>query len=84
MNRLDRLEAHSVYILREAYKQSQPLAMSPQDGRAFSCWFPMPFADGARITLENESDIPCPAFYFYVDYEAYESLDDGLGRFGGQ
>ena len=27
MNRLDRLEAHSVYILREAYKQAQPLAM---------------------------------------------------------
>lgn len=27
MNRLDRLEAHSIYILREAYKQAQPLAM---------------------------------------------------------
>jgi sulfate adenylyltransferase subunit 2 len=27
MNHLDRLEAHSIYILREAYKQAQPLAM---------------------------------------------------------
>ena len=23
---------------------SLPLAMSPQDGRGFNCWFPMPFA----------------------------------------
>ena len=61
--------------------QSMPLAMSPQDGKGFSCWFPMPFADGMRITLENESDIPCLAFYFYIDYETYDALDDGLGRF---
>ncbi len=61
--------------------QSQPLAMSPQDGMGFSCWFPMPFAAGARITLENESDIPCLAFYYYIDYEQYPQLDAGLGRF---
>ena len=60
---------------------SLPLAMSPQDGMGFSCWFPMPFANGARVTLENDSDLPCLAFYYYVDYERYPQLDDGLGRF---
>src|SRR5262249_31881678 len=28
---------------------SLPLQMSPQDGRGFNCWFPMPFENGARI-----------------------------------
>jgi hypothetical protein len=33
---------------------SLPLQMSPQDGRGFNCWFPMPFADGARFEVENQ------------------------------
>lgn len=28
---------------------SLPLQMSPQDGRGFNCWFPMPYQTGARI-----------------------------------
>src|SRR5262245_46639716 len=33
---------------------SLPLQMSPQDGRGFACWFPMPFASSARITARSE------------------------------
>ncbi|MDJ0788142.1 MAG: DUF2961 domain-containing protein [Myxococcota bacterium] len=59
---------------------SLPLQMSPEDGKSMNCWFPMPFAEGARFEVENqgESDL---IFYFYVDYEAYASLDADLARF---
>lgn len=64
---------------------SLPLQMSPEDGRGFNCWFPMPFETGARIEVSNE----CAAklnFYFYIDYEDYPagtSLAD-YGRFHAQ
>ncbi len=57
------------------------LAMSPQDGRGLNCYFPMPFAAGARITLTNDGETACRSFYFYIDYEEYTALEDGLGRF---
>jgi hypothetical protein len=60
---------------------SLPLAAGPKDGRALNCFFPMPFADGARLTLENDSEQPCNAFYYYVDYESLERLEDDTGRF---
>src|SRR5262245_45806652 len=33
---------------------SLPLQMSPQNGKGFNCWFPMPFIDGARVAMVNE------------------------------
>jgi hypothetical protein len=57
------------------------LAMSPQDGHGLNCFFPMPFANGARITVENQCDTDIGALYYYVDYEEYRRLEDGLGRF---
>ncbi len=61
---------------------SEPLSMCPQDGRAFNCYFPMPFASGARITLENESDVQMN-FFYYIDYELMDVRDD-FGRFHAQ
>lgn len=49
---------------------SLPLQMSPEDGRSFNCWFPMPFQKNARIEIYNECDSKLN-FYFYIDYEAY-------------
>lgn len=49
---------------------SLPLQMSPEDGRSFNCWFPMPFQKNARIEIHNECDSKLN-FYYYVDYEAY-------------
>jgi len=59
---------------------SAPMQMSPEDGKAFNSWWPMPYGDGARITLENQGDMECEAFY-YVDYEEREEPGEGLGRF---
>jgi hypothetical protein len=64
---------------------SLPLQMSPQDGRAFNCWFPMPYERGARIEVHNECDKPLN-LYFYIDYESYPdgtNLAD-QGRFHAQ
>ncbi len=61
---------------------SLPLQMSPEDGKAFNCWFPMPFAT-ARLELENEAGEEA-LFYYYVDYELTGSDDPDLGRFHAQ
>jgi hypothetical protein len=63
---------------------SLPLQMSPEDGRAFNCFFPMPFALGARITASNECSDHEVILYYYVDYEGYAALPEGLGRFHAQ
>lgn len=52
---------------------SLPIRVSA-DGRARNCYWPMPFRKSARITVTNESDVPCRAFYFYVDWQKHESL----------
>jgi len=62
---------------------SLPLTMSPQDGRGFNCWFPMPFASRARIEVTNEADSGM-IFYYYIDYEEHDTLEDGLLRFHAQ
>jgi len=59
---------------------SLPLQMSPQSGRGFNCWFPMPFASGARFELENQGSSR-RVFFFYIDYEEHAALDADLGRF---
>jgi hypothetical protein len=59
---------------------SLPLQASPEDGKSLNCWFPMPFASGARFEVENQGKARL-FFYFYVDYEEYARLDPGLGRF---
>ncbi len=51
---------------------------------AMNCFFPMPFARGARFAVQNDSDQPVSHFYFHIDYENYSVLDDRLGRFHAQ
>ena len=62
---------------------SAPLQMSPQDGKAMNCWFPMPFASRARLTVTNECDTLL-IFYYYIDYEAWTELPGDLLRFHAQ
>jgi D-arabinan exo alpha-(1,3)/(1,5)-arabinofuranosidase (non-reducing end) len=59
---------------------SLPLQMSPQDGKGMNCWFPMPFAQGARFELANQGSHQ-RLFYFYIDYEEHRAIDSDLGRF---
>lgn len=63
--------------------ESACLMMSPEDGKAFNCFFPMPFADGARIEVESEAEQPVK-FYFYIDYEQHERIADDQLRFHAQ
>ena len=49
-----------------------PLAAAPKGGNALVCYFPMPFGNGARLTLENQGDVEVNALYYYVDYEEVE------------
>ncbi len=51
---------------------------------AMNCFFPMPFASGARLTVENQGEEPVRALYYYVDYEAYDGLPDEALRFHAQ
>lgn len=59
---------------------SQPIVTAPKGG--FNCFFPMPFRDGARITLESEHDEEVMVFY-QVDYSE-ESVDDETATFHAQ
>ncbi|MEZ4670062.1 MAG: glycoside hydrolase family 172 protein [Anaerolineae bacterium] len=64
---------------------SLPLQMSPENGRSFNCWFPMPFETGARIEVVNETNHKLN-FYFYIDYESYPvgTIMADYGRFHAQ
>jgi len=62
---------------------SLPLSMSPQDGLGFNCFFPMPFAQRARMEVANEGQTAM-MFYYYVDYEEHDRLEPDLLRFHAQ
>ena len=51
---------------------------------ALNSFFQMPFQNGARLTITNESSLRCLAFYCYVDYQVHKTLPEGLGRFHAQ
>ncbi len=53
-------------------------------GVALNCYFAMPFAEGMRVTIENESDQECGSFYYYVDYDELPSLPKDTLRFHAQ
>ncbi|MDE2728390.1 MAG: DUF2961 domain-containing protein, partial [Gemmatimonadota bacterium] len=51
-----------------------PLQMSPQDGKGFNAWWPMPFREKAVVEVENQGDEGY-FHYFYIDCEAYPTVD---------
>lgn len=62
---------------------SAPFTMSPEDGKAMNCFLPMPFSDGAKIEIENQSSNDIK-FYFYIDYKELDRIDDDQLRFHAQ
>lgn len=44
------------------------------DGRGRNCYWPMPFRKSARITVTNDSNKKCHAFYYYVDWQKHKRL----------
>lgn len=59
------------------YFSSMPLQASYL---AMNCFFPMPFAQGARVTVTNDSTKDS-FLYFYIDYHQWPRPDEALGRF---
>jgi len=49
---------------------SLPLQMSPNRGKGFNCWWPMPFSSGFKITIENDNPKKF-RIYYYIDYERF-------------
>lgn len=60
---------------------SLPLQMSPEDGKSLNSFFHMPFASGARFEVTSECDSEVLWLYYYIDYDAFDELEEGLGRF---
>ncbi|OHB73659.1 MAG: hypothetical protein A2Z25_16155 [Planctomycetes bacterium RBG_16_55_9] len=60
---------------------SLPLAVGPTEGRALVSYFVMPFSNGARIEIENQTGRKISAFYYYVDYVEVKALQEDMGRF---
>ena len=61
---------------------SMAIAVNPT--RGFNCYFPMPFFQKAKITLENQGDEDVPAFFYQVDYCLTEELPAETGYFHAQ
>ncbi len=59
---------------------SLPIRVS-SNGRARNCYWPMPFRRTARITVTNDSDVRCGAFYYYVDWQKHKSLPKDTAYF---
>lgn len=51
---------------------------SVHDGTGRNCWFEMPFKKRARMTLSNESDVDLRAFFWNIDWQEYDKLDDDI------
>jgi len=62
---------------------SLPVDVS-SDGRARNCYWHMPFRESAKITVTHEGFEPVRAFYYYVDYQKYDSLPDDILYFHAQ
>ena len=66
----------------EQYNYSSlPLSAGPDHGTGLSSYFVMPFEKGAKIEIENQTDVPISSFYFYVDYVEMDKFPKDLGRF---
>ncbi len=59
---------------------SLPIKVS-SDGRGRNCYWPMPFRKSARVTVTNDSDKRCDAFYYYLDWQKHKSLSKDTAYF---
>jgi hypothetical protein len=59
---------------RRCNVNSLPIAVNPAGG--FNSYWPMPFRQSARITLENLSDDDIHGYYYQIDYALTEVPED--------
>src|SRR6266568_6332083 len=60
-----------------AYHLYQSLPLAVGSDKALNCFFTMPFQKHARITVTNEGGLKTDAFYFNIDYRAYNKALPG-------
>lgn len=61
---------------------SMPIQIGTQNG--LNCFWRMPFATGARVTVTNDGPVACRAFYYYVNYQVYDAPPASPMRFHAQ
>lgn len=64
-----------------------PFNMSAGPGSqlaAMNCYLPMPYGNGARLTLENQDEVDINAVYYAVDYEIHDRIGSEEGRLHAQ
>ena len=60
------------------YQSWQSELLSVGSERALNCFFPMPFARHARITVTNEGEMPINYLFYNIDYRTYtQALPSG-------
>jgi hypothetical protein len=59
---------------------SLPVRVS-SEGRGRNCYWPMPFRKSAKITVTNESNVTCWAFFYYIDWQKQPSLPEDTAYF---
>lgn len=52
-----------------------------QEGRGFNCYFPMPFARRAVVTVTNETGEDLDWFFYQIDFTLGDEVGDDAGRF---
>lgn len=61
---------------------SMPVVVAPNGG--FNCYWPMPFRESARVTIENQHPGELPMFFYQIDYSLVDELSDDTGYFHAQ
>lgn len=61
---------------------SLPIQIGTKNG--LNCFWRMPFAKGARVTVTNDGPNECGAFYYYVDYQQFKTPPAKTGYFHAQ
>lgn len=62
---------------------SSPVAIS-SEGRAYHCYWPMPFRKSVRITVSNDSEKPVDALYYIIDWQQLPELPANTPYFHAQ
>jgi hypothetical protein len=62
--------------------ESELLSVGSQ--KALNSYIPMPFRKSARITVTNEGPTAASAFYFNIDFERHQRLEDDVAYFHAQ
>ncbi|HIJ74034.1 MAG TPA: DUF2961 domain-containing protein, partial [Candidatus Hydrogenedentes bacterium] len=61
---------------------SAPFQVGNSNG--LNCFWHMPFAKNAKVTLTNDGTMPVRRFFYHIDFRQYAALPENLGRFHAQ